>query len=142
MNGSIEESLENRQSVGEIVRFRVSPHVKEIIQNNIKKEELKKQQQAEKEKEKKEKKDTKAGGSERTKSPGNNKKSEKPSEMAATARLASEITAQSVSELSHSSQADAEEQKHLELVKMLSQIKKEYFNMVCYGLPDVFMTSN
>ena len=128
--------MENRQSVGEIIRFKVSPHVKKIIEDNIKREELKKQQQAEKEKEKKEKKDTKAG-SERNKSPSN-KKGEKPSELPRTTSGA----VQSTEDLSDQpSLVDIEEQKHLELLKSLSQIKKENFNMVCYGLPDVFMSN-
>ena len=119
----IEELLDNRQSCGEVIRYRLSPHVKKILSDVAKKEEETKPVQADKDKKEKiTKKDTEAA-----KSP---MKSAKMDE--------SIVSAENI-EASESSHHD--ELKRIEFIKNLERLRKENSNMILYGLPDIYLAN-
>ena len=133
--------MENRQSVGEIVRYRAAPHLKYLIKEKSKKEE-ERRQQAEKEKEKKDtKKDTKKDvGSKIDKSPS--KKGEKKRTESALTVDAKATIDTNWNEMDNEEKArleSAEEEKSQEYPKNISKLRKENLNLICYGLPDVYM---
>lgn len=102
----------------------MSPHLRFILNENAKKEEEKKQAAAnEKDKKDAKKPDAKTKDA-KPKSP---KKLENESQSG-------------ISPFHVDEQSKAEEEaKRLELLKNLSRVNKENLNMVCYGLPDVYM---
>jgi hypothetical protein len=139
--------LEHRQSVGEIVRYRSAPHQKYLIQEKIRKEE-EKRMQGEKEKEKKDaKKDPKKDAKEPpsgSKSPSKAAKRDKTSDSILDVRAtmdASVVTAVDPAfEAEEKARLEAlEEEKRREFFKQISRLRKENLNMICYGLPDVYM---
>jgi hypothetical protein len=133
--------LEQRQSVGEIVRYRSAPHIKFLLQEKIQKEE-EKRAQGDREKEKKDaKKDAKKDGKETasgTKSPTKGKRDKaNESKLDVQTDLSSSILTEEAEEKTRL-EALAEE-KRQEFFKQLSRLRKENLNMICYGLPDVYM---
>ena len=137
----IKEFLENRQSCGEIIRYKVSPHLKQILMDNQKKFEERKQsvvekggkegKQKDKDKEGKEKdkptaaaKQTKSKSVERIKSA----KSEPPKEK-------------TQEEDEEAIKIKLEEENKFRLLKELAKLRQENCNMICYGIPDIYFTN-
>jgi hypothetical protein len=108
--------LSTQQSIGEIIRYRISPHIKLILAAKAKKEE-----------------ETKKPAVAADKKDGN-KKGELKNEKKETK---SAITIVSMDENKKNVEADLI--KYENELKELEKIKKENINMVCYGLPDVIM---
>jgi hypothetical protein len=108
--------LSTQQSIGEIIRYRISPHIKLILAAKTKKEE-----------------ETKKPAVAADKKDGNKKgelKNEKKESKSA-------ITIVTIDESKKNVEADLI--KYENELKELEKIKKENINMVCYGLPDVIM---
>lgn len=153
----LKEFMENRQSAGELIRNRISPHVKQILADNVKREELKRQQQqqqAEKEKESKRKATVKGGGEAAkvtTKaSAAVGDTNNKSSTIAITLNQESLIEdeeeqkqkqQQLEMELQKQRDIELEEERRAQVVAEMAKLRKENCNMICYGLPDLFMTN-
>lgn len=118
------EFLENRQSCGEILRSKASPHLKLILAENMRKEEERRLAINEKDKK------------------GDSKKTESKKET----KSKSPTLTEEEREQARREEEDAEMKKHeeetkrIEMIKNLSRLRKENLNMVCYGLPDVFIS--
>lgn len=134
------EFIENRQSCGEIIRFKTSPYLKHLITENQKKEEEKKQTSGG-EKDKKGTNDKKGDkkADNKSKSPSRSKSPAKKTEKEKAAEHSDESKAKPTTADSEAENAKALQDE--ELLRKLAQIRKENFNMVCYGLPDVYITN-
>lgn len=122
----LREFLENRQSCGEIIRYRIAPHLRQIISEKLKREEeLKRLASAKKEtkKDKKESSSAKAKSPTREKSP--NRK--QPDTIQEDAVLEQEIAETNTEEPDTTIDSNP------------TRIKLENSNMVCFGLPDIYM---
>ena len=139
LSGVFKEFLENRQSSGEIVRFRISPHIKHILMEAAKKEEESKVSSNEKEAKKDAKKDAKKETIKEEKKSKSPVKSSAP--VAKSPPRSPTKKQQESSDDIMSSQREAEEENKLIHLQKLMQLRKENCNMVCYGLPDIFMQS-
>lgn len=131
LTGVFKEFLEGRQSSGEIIRYRVSPHLKHLLTEAKKEEESKAAaaQETKKEPKKESKKD---------------EKKSKDSVPVAKSPARSKSPSKKYQESSQdimSSQREADEENKMILFQKLSAVRNENCNMVCYGLPDVFMCS-
>ena len=139
LSGMFKEFLENRQSSGEIIRFKISPHIKYMLTEASKKEEENKAINSEKDA----KKDAKKEGKKDTVK--DEKKSKSPAKSSAPATKSPPRSKSPTKKQQESSddilasQREAEEENRLIHLQKLMQLKKENCNMVCYGLPDVFM---
>jgi len=130
------EFFEDRQSCGEIVRNRVSPHIKLIIEQNLKKEEEMKQTLLEREKKEKKDKENKKESSKESKNKSATEK--KQNEAAKVEQVVSNIQEEQEDQ---AVQKELEEMRIADLIKNFSKIKKENCNLVCYGLPDVYLSN-
>lgn len=110
--------LGTQQSAGEVIRYKFSPQIKKAIEDKLRKEEEKRAELANKEKEKKETKD---------------KDGDKHKNTAAKALNNSKVEKRANSPLDQSVPTSEEEPVEQEV------IKKEIFNMVCYGVPDIYL---
>ena len=145
LSNIMREFMEHRQSCGEIIRYRVSPHLKHMLMEAAKKEEEARIALVEKEANKKEgaaKKEDKKNTMVVLK---DEKKSKSPTKNSAhgdksPTRAKSPPKKDPAEELLIR-QREAEEEAKLVLLQKLSELRKENCNMVCYGLPDVFMSS-
>jgi hypothetical protein len=138
----LREYLDNRQSSGEIVRYRTAPHHKFLLEEKARKEE-EKRAQAEKEKEKKDtKKDTKKDAvkaSEAPKSPRKKGDSAKQEVKSAVVEETPAVVDPAV-EAEEKARIEAlEQEKRQQRLNDLSKLRKENLNMICFGLPDVYM---
>ncbi len=140
------EFIENRQSSGEIIRYRISPHVKYMINERIKQEEEKRakpEKNKEKQNAKSKQKDEAAKSEKREKSP----QKKKEAVSVATTVIAEDTTSIntftydtiSINSEEKVRQEKLEEQKRIEFLNNLSKLRKENLNMICYGLPEIYM---
>jgi len=109
------EFLDNRQSCGEIVRYRVSPHIKNAL-SEVKKEEDKVLVVVDKTKVK-EALDKKKESEENTTLVSSSEKEEEEARK------------------------NEEEMRQAEFMRKLERLKMENLNMVCYGIPDIYMSN-
>ena len=112
--------MSTSQSIGEIIRYRISPQIKLILAAKAKKEE--------------ESKKPAAAGDASNKKDGNKKVEIKKEK---TQDLKSAVTTVTLDESKKNTEADLI--KYENELKELEKIKKENINMVCYGLPDIIM---
>lgn len=113
--------MENRQSCGEINRYRTSPLIKKILTDYAKKEEEKLVVPDKK----------------------TNKKDSEPKTPSKTEKASDKGSEEGTARTNESNEAlkAEEEQKHAEFMKSLERLRKENFNMVLYGIPDVYMAN-
>jgi septum formation inhibitor MinC len=130
------EFFENRKSCGEIVQARVSPHIKLIIEQNQKKEEEMRQTLLEREKKEKKDKENKKESSKESKNKSATEK--KHVEAAKAEQVVSNIQEEQEDQ---AAQKELEDMRIADLIKNLSKIKKENCNLICYGLPDVYLSN-
>jgi len=125
------EFIENRQSCGEVVRYRVSPHLKFILTESPKKEEKddKKTQLANIPEKKDDKKDKNKKETIKEKSPSRSKSPAKKVDPSAAAQ----------ENLAENNTKEQEEEKRAEMISNLARLRRENYNMICYGLPDIYM---
>jgi hypothetical protein len=114
--------LENRQSCGEIVRYRVSPHIKSVL-FEVKKDDEKLVVP------------DKTKAKEGAKELGTNKKE---SEEKLTSLDGSGGDG---GEKEEEARRTEEEMKQAEFMRNLERIRMDNLNMVCYGIPDVYLTN-
>ncbi|CAF0832143.1 unnamed protein product [Brachionus calyciflorus] len=121
--------IENRQPIGEIVRYRIAPHLK-FLQQKEKEEEERKSVANSKNENKKDKKDAKP-----------NKSDKKESKAASPKKQQVDLDLESHADDSdyYNNKQFDKEAKRLETLRNLSIMRKENLNMVCYGLPDVYL---
>lgn len=113
----LKELMEKREACGEIVRYKVSPHLKFLLEEE--KEEKKPAVEEKKEGKKTDKKEITTKKEEQ-------KKKEAEPEVAKDSQEARYLQMN-------------KEEKRLQILRNLSVVRKENLNMVCYGLPDVYL---
>lgn len=109
----LRQLMEKREACGEIVRYKMSPHLKFLLEEE--KEEKKSPVGEKKEGKKTDKKETKE-----------------------TRKKEAEPEVVQDSEEARYLQVNKEE-KRLQILRELAVVRKENLNMVCYGLPDVYL---
>lgn len=116
----LKELLSLPQSVGQVIRYKYSPHIKKMIEEKQKREELKRLETANKEKDKKD--------------------SKKMSKQKSPDRAKSTLKKNTESQIDiNTSQSEPGKQESTDYAE-LAIIKKELFNTVCYGIPDIYFT--
>lgn len=131
--GMLKEFLDSRQSCGEVVRYQIAPHLKKILTDNLKREEeLKKTLTENKSKESKAKKENVTKKSLAKKNMDNLKEDPIIEEAKQGLTDANE----------YDPEAAAQQQQLIDnenLLQELSIPKLENANMICFGLPDLFL---
>lgn len=123
--------LTSPQAIGEIIRYRISPHIKQMLINKAKKEEESQKKQAQNlDAKDAAKKDAKKDAKDKAKSPMRTDKKSLPA------------TADSLQiDEKQQQQKDELELNELKELQNLAIITKEKCNMVCYGVPDVYLVN-
>lgn len=142
----IKEFLDERQSCGEIVHYRASPHLKFMLQEKLREADEKREQSEKDGKDNKKdggKKEAKKSDGEKTRQKSPAKKGSKSEGGKAGVEPENEQAAKEAAEAERiaAELAAEQERKKQELLDKLSKIRKENMNLVCYGLPDLYMVN-